>query len=262
MTGGGSPGCGAVGDALSQADMVHRLPRVQVVDRIDWLTERCRGMRVIHVGFADTGFWQAQQRAHRWLHGQLAGAAAELVGIDVDAAAVAEAAAAGYDARCADCTDAAAVAALELAPADVVLAGEVIEHVDAPGALLNALRGLCSPEGRLIITTPNACGLINPVAGLLRNVEVTHPDHVVMFTWRTLTELLRRRGWQVTHSATYVPSLRAGESTQPRALTVRALLGAERLLGRLGRPFAADGLIVEASPGRPPDQSAGPAVAT
>ncbi len=93
-------------------------------------------------------------------------------------------------------------------------------------------------------------------------MEVTHPDHVVMFTWRTLTELLRRRGWQVTHSATYVPSLRAGESTQPRALTVRALLGAERLLGRLGRPFAADGLIVEASPGRPPDQSAGPAVAT
>ena len=234
-----------------QEDLAHTLPKAQVVDRIPWLIEQCRGKSVIHVGFADAGFSDEQVRADRWLHSHLRDSASSLVGIDSDSTGVGAARDAGYEAHVADCTDSAAVAALGLEPADLVLAGEVIEHVGAPGPFLDGLRELCRPEGQLIITTPNAYGLVNVAASIVRGVEVNHPDHVVMFTWRTLTELMRRHGWEPTESATYVPAVRdRGSRSRFESVAVRTVLGTERLLGRLGRPFAADGLIVVARKGQ------------
>ncbi|MDE0701877.1 MAG: methyltransferase domain-containing protein [Acidimicrobiaceae bacterium] len=232
-----------------QDEMAHDLPRAEIVDRIEWLTAQCVGKRVIHVGFADAGFRLEQGRAGRWLHGHLHEVAGELVGIDADPVGVAAATDDDFEAYVVDCTDTAAVAALGIEPADVVLAGEVIEHVSAPGLFLDAMHHLCKPEGILIVTTPNAYGLINVAASITRRVEINHPDHVVMFTWRTLTELMRRSGWDHTRTVTYVPAVRErGNRSRLEAAAVRSIVGVERLLGKLNRPFSADGLIVSAKP--------------
>lgn len=235
-----------------QDDMAHPLPRTTVVDRIPWLVEQCRGRRVIHVGFADAGFREEQARADRWLHGHLHDAASELVGVDADAPGVTEAIDAGFEAYLADCTDPDAVAALDLERADVVLAGEIIEHLRSPGPFLEAMLSLCRPDGMLIVTTPNAYGLVNVVASMTRRVEVNHPDHVVMFTWRTLTQLLRAEGWNPVDAATYVPVVRdRGDRSRLEVAAVKMVLGAEKMLGRMGRPFSSDGLIVVARPASP-----------
>lgn len=237
----------------SQDEMAHELPRAEIVDRIEWLLAQCAGKRVVHVGFADAGFRQQQGRAGSWLHGRLDEVATELVGVDAESAGVAEATAEGFEAYQVDCTDSGAVAALGIAPADIVLAGEVIEHVGAPGPFLEALHHLCRPDGTLIVTTPNAYGLINVAASVFRRVEVNHPDHVMMFTWRTLTELLRRSGWEHQQTVTYVPAVRErGERSRLEAAAVRIVVGLERALGKLNRPFSADGLIVKATPAGPP----------
>ncbi len=237
-----------------QDEMAHPLPRTSIVDRIPWLVEQCRGKRVIHVGFADAGFREEQGRAGRWLHGHLDDVATSLVGLDFDGPGVQAATDAGFEAHLVDCTDPDAVAALGLEPADVVLAGEVIEHLGAPGPFLDAMASLCAPGGTLIVTTPNAYGLVNVVANIPRRVEVNHPDHVGMFTWRTLTQLMQRHDWIPDGSVTYVPVVRErGERSRLEALAVRMVLGLERLLGRLGRPYSADGLIVTAH--RPPGSS-------
>ena len=230
-----------------QDEMAHPLPRTTIVDRIPWLVEQCRDKRVIHVGFADAGFREEQGRAGSWLHGHLAEVATSLVGLDFDGPGVQAALDGGFAAHLVDCTDPTAVAALALEPADVVLAGEVIEHLGAPGPFLEAMAQLCAPGGTLIVTTPNAYGLVNVVANITRRVEVNHPDHVVMFTWRTLTQLMQREGWTPTGSVTYVPALRErGQRSRLEAVAVRSVLGLERLLGRLGRPYSADGLVVTA----------------
>src|SRR5690606_15526808 len=101
----------------------------------------------------------------------------------------------GYEAHVADCCDAADIEGLGLEPAAVVVGGEIIEHLDDPGGFLDALHGVCADDGRLVLTTPNACGWVNPAAALL-GYEVNHPDRIVLFTARTLSELLRRHGWE------------------------------------------------------------------
>jgi polysaccharide deacetylase family protein (PEP-CTERM system associated) len=226
---------------LSQATMVHRLPPARPVDRIAHLTGQARGRRVVHIGFVDTGCRAMQEEAGAWLHGHLAGAATDLVGLDVDAAGVADAVAAGYAAHVADCRDPAALRALGLGRADLVIAGEVIEHLDDPGAFLDGVHELVAPGGRLVVTTPNAYGLLNVLASVARR-EVNHPDHVVMFTWRTLTNLAARHGWQVVDTHVYVPSVKGAAGAM--ALGGRLAVGAERALVAAGHRFAADGLIV------------------
>lgn len=230
--------------------MVHRLPPAEMVDRIGFLAELARGRSVTHVGFVDSGCWEFHDRFDSWLHGHLAEQAASLVGLDVDTAGVREAVQRGYRAYAVDCTDEAAVAALALEPAELVVAGEVIEHLDHPAGFLEGLHELTVTGGRLAITTPNASGLLNAGAAALASREVNHPDHVVLFSCFTLGNLLRRHGWEVDEVRTYVPVVKelTGMTAALKALAVgaRGVLALERLLGRLGRPYAADGLIVVA----------------
>jgi 2-polyprenyl-3-methyl-5-hydroxy-6-metoxy-1,4-benzoquinol methylase len=235
---------------FSQLEMVHRLPPATLVDRFDYLCDLARGRRVVHVGFVDAGCQMLNERSGAWLHEHLASAAAELVGIDLDEAGVADARARGYDAHAVDCRDVAALRALELAPADLVVAGEVIEHLDDPGGFLDGIHALVAPNGMLVVTTPNATGLVN-AAALLGNYEVQHPDHVVMYTCATLDAMLQRHGWKPVEHAVFLQQVKTdGTDTRSRLLATgaRAVLGLERLLARLGRPYAADGLIIAARP--------------
>lgn len=236
------------GTEMDQMAMVHRLPEASVVDRLEFLSYLAEGRRVIHVGFADAGCRSMQDEGNTWLHGLLAERADSIVGLDLDRPGVEAARAAGFEAHVVDCRDREAVRALELAPADVVIAGEVIEHVDAPGPFLDAVAELVGPGGELVLTTPNASGLGNAMAAIA-GFEVQHPGHVTLFSCRALTALMEQHRWTVVENRTYVPSIKpvlGRRSMQDRLVRLggRALLAVERVLGRLGRPYAADGLIL------------------
>jgi SAM-dependent methyltransferase len=227
--------------------MIHRLPKAPLVVRIDYLVGLSRGRRVIHVGFVDTGCRSMQDRSDAWLHGHLDDVATSLVGIDVEEMGVKDAEAAGYEAYAADCRDPEALAALGIAPAQVVIAGEVIEHVDDPGAFLAGLHPLVAAGGQLIVTTPNAYGWFNVLASLARR-EINHPDHVMMFTWRTLTNLASRHGWEPVETRVYVPSVKdlsgQGLTAKVLGLVAKVAVLLERSLAGIGRGYAADGLII------------------
>ena len=143
----------------------HRLPREAPVERHAALLEAARGKRVVHVGFVDE-LVEQKVEGHVWLHARLAEVASELVGLDFSERGVAWAQAQGYEAHLVDCQSEEDVRALGLAPADVVVAGEILEHLDAPGPFLRAMRLLAKPEGELLVTTPNAYRLLNFLAPL------------------------------------------------------------------------------------------------
>ena len=140
-------------------------------------------------------------------------------------------------------------AALGLPPADVVVAGEVIEHLDDCGPFLDGLHALVQPGGLLALSTPNGASLTNAVAALA-NLEVNHPDHVTSFTSHTLDTLLGRHGWiPVQHAVfTYQVKSQADGTLRSRVLVsgARGVLAVERMLAKLGRPFLAGGLLVVA----------------
>jgi SAM-dependent methyltransferase len=211
------------------------------------LLEFARGKRVVHVGFVDEHRLEKKLGRGTWLHARLAETASSLVGLDVEEEGVRWATEHGFEAHVVDAQSPEAVAALGLEPADVVIAGEVVEHLDAPGPFFRSLRELVGPRGLLVVTTPNAYRLLNffaPAAG----VELVHPDHTAWHSPHTLANLLARNGWELEGAAYYqnpAPGLDGAAGTLVR--------GARAVFVRFGRlaPYWSDGLVVWARPVRP-----------
>ncbi len=225
------------------------------MDRIAYLTGLAAGRSVIHVGFAGETRATIEDLRNNplWLHGSLAEVATRLVGLDMDGPGVERARAAGFEAHAADAADAAGLTSLGLEPADLVIAGEVIEHVERPGDLLDALHLLVAARGRLAVTTPNAASLLNPLAAAAR-YELINPDHVSFYSWYTLGNVMERHGWRVRRFLTYHFPL------ADEAWTGAGAAAAGRVLARvqtgLSRwwPYLDFGLIAvaERSPSIPP----------
>ena len=227
-----------------RAPSVHRVPPARLVDRIEEVRRLVRGRSVIDLGFVDEGQMRAKSGRGTWLHEVAARDARSCVGIDADADGVERARELGFEAHAADVEDSQALASLGLEPADVVLAGELLEHLDLPGAFLEAVKSLSAPGGQLVLTTPNAHALTNTF-GALAGRELVNPDHVSWLSWRTLQTLLDRHGWRLDQLAYYrFPHVEGGARLQ--RLAFNAYQTAASPLFRF-RPNLADGILAVAS---------------
>jgi hypothetical protein len=75
---------------------------------------------------------------------------------------------------------------------DLVVAGELIEHTQDTLGWLAAL-GAVRPGIRLLATTPNATSIINLGLAFLKR-ENNHPDHLQIYSFKTLATMSRRLG--------------------------------------------------------------------
>jgi 2-polyprenyl-3-methyl-5-hydroxy-6-metoxy-1,4-benzoquinol methylase len=222
---------------------VHRVPPSRLVDRIDEVRRLVRGRSVIDLGFVDEGQMSAKSGRGTWLHQMVRAESRTCVGVDADTGGVVRARELGFDAHAADVEEPEALAALGLEPAEVVLAGELVEHLDRPGRFLEAVKSITAPGGALVLTTPNAHALTNTL-GALAGRELVNPDHVAWLSWRTLETLLARHGWRLEEIAYYrFPRVESGARAQ--RLVFNAYRQAARPLFRL-RPNLADGLLAVA----------------
>ncbi|MFQ5785437.1 MAG: class I SAM-dependent methyltransferase [Alphaproteobacteria bacterium] len=169
-----------------------RIPRARV-DRVDFLLDCCREREVLHLGCADHPYTRERLADGSWLHRALSEVAARCFGIDANAEVVRWL---REDRGIANLAvgDAEALDALDAGRFDVVVAGEIIEHLANPGRFLETAHAVLKPEGRLVITTTNAFCL-RRFLRIPFGVESVHPDHVYYFSHVTLAGLARRFGY-------------------------------------------------------------------
>ena len=170
------------------AKMMHPVPDAPVVDRAAFIVERCRGRRVLELGATGA------------LHDALREASGELVGIDREPSD----GVLGFD------LDDVTVDRLPVDDAfpDLVVAGEVLEHLSNPGWLLTRLRRQFACP--LIVSVPNALSTV-ALTHIRRGVENVNRDHVAYYSWKTLTTLLARAGYVVREWGWYHGEPRVAE---------------------------------------------------
>lgn len=189
-----------------------RTERTVLVSRARLLEREVSGQRVLHVGFADHLPLIPDKRATGvWLHDILCQAAERCVGIDLDEEVVAHLRDLGVpDIHAIDLTESSDVARLNGEDFDVVVLGEVLEHIGNPVAFLRAVReGIGVPEQRIIITVPNAWNL-RAMLNLARGIEAINTDHRFWFTPYTLAKVMTDAGWSVDEIVTVTSSESAG----------------------------------------------------
>jgi len=140
--------------------------RIPLVQRVDYLKEICRGKKVLHLGCTNWPYTQAVLDDESLLHLELQGIASELWGFDADEDGLKLLRERGvqnlYRANLEE------LDTLELEQQfDIILAGEMIEHLSNPGLFLRGIKRFMRSESTLVITTINAyCGFRMVMYGL------------------------------------------------------------------------------------------------
>ncbi len=174
--------------------------KIGIVQRLDFLKDICKGKKVLHLGCTNYPYTNEVIENGTLLHFELEKFADRLYGFD-------------YDQKGLDILQNKGVKNLYRADVekldeveldetfDVIIGGEMIEHLNNPGLFLNGIKRFMNPQTDLVITTINAyCGLrftLYFLRGKGGTQEAVHPDHVAYYSYSTLNLLLRRHNLDV-----------------------------------------------------------------
>jgi 2-polyprenyl-3-methyl-5-hydroxy-6-metoxy-1,4-benzoquinol methylase len=195
--------------------------RRSIDDRVSYLCELVRGKSVLDIGVVE--HTRSATTSPDWLHGHLKRHAADCVGVDVLEAEVKYLNEQGYNVLLADVTQSPVPRKF-----DVIIGGEVLEHLDAPGMFMKNCAAMLNRGGRLAITVPNPW-YVNAIlkSCFRRYTFVDSADHVAWYDASTLFELGQRHGFELERfSGIAVHNL--------KSFRTRALFRLVPLLTRLG----------------------------
>jgi hypothetical protein len=171
------------------------------LSRWDFILGYCVGRRVLHLGCVGETELSSEVkveafRSKRVLHPHLREVAREVVGVDLDAETIKLLHSKlgpgnlviGDVEHLEDC-------AID-GKFDVILCGDLIEHLACPGLMLKGIRQFMTPQSSVIISTPNSFSLLANIRFSLGSYR-EGAEHVTVFSKLTLTHLLERHGYQV-----------------------------------------------------------------
>ncbi len=178
--------------------------RPAISDRIAFLEDRCRDRVVLDIGCVAHS--ESRLQSGDWLHGRLARVADRCLGVDILEQGVAAVVQAGYEAIVHDLTG--ELGPLDSwAPFDVIVAGELLEHVNDLDMIFKVATESLSQHGQLIVTTPNPYAPQRVRAGQ-RGIIWENTDHVSYLFPSGIAELAERRGLELQEAMTTEPHRR------------------------------------------------------
>ncbi len=223
----------------------HRLPRASLSpDRAGWVLHECAGKRVVDVGCVSSGLLEERVSWGTLLHARLAATASSILGIDIDIQGLERLKQMGFANLIAADLSISSESVIREAErvmkgCDVIVCGEILEHVPNAGGLLKGVAEVARAFGAYaVITVPNAFSIRSMLA-VLAGTEIVHPDHKYYFSWRTLKTLLEHSGLEIVETHFYALEL-VSASALTRFLKVTLNHTLVPLLPQLG-----EGIIVK-----------------
>jgi SAM-dependent methyltransferase len=174
--------------------------KIDLVQRVEFIKNICQGKKVLHLGCTDAPFTKDSIEKDKLLHFSLREISNELYGFDISQE--------GLDILTENGTENLFYADLERLEEveldetfDVIVAGEMIEHLSNPGQFLQGVKRFMNDQTLLVITTVNAFCAVRFAFYFLKGQgginEPVHPDHVAYYSYRTLHLLIDRANLSV-----------------------------------------------------------------
>lgn len=151
------------------------------------IVDKCRDRRVLDLGCVQHSAEMSLRTPRRWLHAAICQVATKCVGVDYLDDDVRILNSRGYNVVAADVL-------VDDPPGrfDVVVAGDLIEHLENPSAFLDYVGRALDPGGTAVITTPNCYYVGQQVMIAGRRLPAINPEHVLGFDPFTLLKLVER----------------------------------------------------------------------
>jgi 2-polyprenyl-3-methyl-5-hydroxy-6-metoxy-1,4-benzoquinol methylase len=177
-------------------------PRARI-EREQYILDAAKGAEsILHIGCSDHPFTESLLGSDGLLHSRLLGQAPHAVGFDISRTGIALLKK-QYPKASFLLGDAETLG--ESVPEnqyELIIAGEVLEHLSNPGLFLAACAKVLKKDGKLLLTVPNAFG-IRRLIHVFMKVENYHPDHTFYLSENTVKVLADRYGFSISRSFYY-----------------------------------------------------------
>jgi len=181
-------------------ESIQRCAKVTELYKDDMILDFCKNKRVLHIGACDSPYHIGRGKRGELLHQKLQEVCNELIGIDIDRKAIKTLNDLGinniyygniikneYGIDLNNCTK-----------FDLILFGDVIEHLENPGIALDNIKELMNDDAKLILTAPNAFSYA-VIKTWVTGKENVPPDHVFWTSIKTLTKLFERKDLKIEY---------------------------------------------------------------
>jgi 2-polyprenyl-3-methyl-5-hydroxy-6-metoxy-1,4-benzoquinol methylase len=158
--------------------------------KIAFIAKYCRGKNVLDIGCVAHD--PQSYRSRFWVHKAIAAVAKSVVGFDLNTEAVQTLKARGFDVIAGDAER------FDLGRTfDVIVAGDIIEHLGDLNGFLQSCKRHLQPDGRLLVSTPNPWYWRNTMKAAVHTEVSNNPEHVCWICPRTLRQLTARHGMEL-----------------------------------------------------------------
>jgi SAM-dependent methyltransferase len=150
--------------------------------------ESVRGKSVLHVGCTDSPITEQKHKNGTLIHEAIVRSASDVWGIDLCKIGI-------------DYMEKNGFSNIYLMDAenikierkfDIIVAGDVVEHLSNPGLFLQKIPNLLSTNGKLIISVPHAYCRAWAMSMWYQKHEIVHKDHCCYYSPKTLASLCAR----------------------------------------------------------------------
>lgn len=167
----------------------------KVINRETTIINLCVKKSVLHLGCADYPYHKERVANGTLLHEKLSKVSKRLFGIDNSPEGIAFLKGRGYDNLfLSDIEDMEEFKQDD--KLDVIVAGEVLEHLSNVGEFFLSVHKVMSDETMLIVTTPNAHSIKNFIR-VIMGKELIHPDHLYYFSPTNIEHICKRYGFKL-----------------------------------------------------------------
>jgi 2-polyprenyl-3-methyl-5-hydroxy-6-metoxy-1,4-benzoquinol methylase len=178
----------------------HKLPHIKVIsNRDNFILNYCTDKNVLHLGCV--GSLRCWDKGSP-LHLKLLSVAKRVIGIDINKEKIEYLRKKGISDLI--CFDVEKLDQIEISTSiDVIIAGEILEHLPNPGLCLSSTSRLMNKNAVFIITLPNAFSLRNFLSVMVNKKELVRDDHNFYFSYITLKALLKRYNFTIVNFLAY-----------------------------------------------------------
>ena len=160
-----------------------------------WILKYVSGKKVLDLGCVGQDS-TSDVSSDLWLHGQLSNSAKELVGVDINEEGLKALKDNGFNVHYANVEEMALNDKF-----DVIVAGDIIEHVSNVGNFLSRVEEHLEDDGVFLVCTPNPMIPMQFASLLLRGSMMANDEHTCWITKEVMAEACRRYNLEIADMA-------------------------------------------------------------
>lgn len=168
---------------------------LKYISRIKFFEDQCKNMNVLHLGCSSGKYIQDRIDRGSFLHKILDKYATKIYGLDIDEKSLEIMKNLGFDNLFLGNVEKLDEVDFKT-KFDVVIAGDLLEHITCPGSMLEGVKPLLNEGGKFIISTNNAFGIHYQLKRWMGSYS-EHIEHVCFYSPETLYHTFERHGFKV-----------------------------------------------------------------